>query len=109
MRINWVGFGLGILAGALAGGGLWLYARRSIDSQFQQGAEALATQMIGGTANLQTQLDRGRAELAAQIRRDVPQQVDTAIRATLSTYGITPQMGQRFATLVAYAQAHGWV
>lgn len=108
MRVNWVGFGLGVLAGALAGGALWFIARRSIDSQFQQGAQQLAAQLTGGSANLQQQLDRGRAELAAQIRHDVPAQVDSALRTTLSTYGITPQMGQRFATIVAYAQSHGW-
>jgi len=109
MRINWVGFGLGVLTGALAGGGLWLIARRSIDAQFQQGAEQLAAQVVGGSANLQQQLERGRAELTAQIRSTVPAQVDQTIRNTLSTYGITPQMGQRFATIVAYAQSHGWV
>ena len=103
------GFALGLFAGGVAGGVLWLIARQNLEKQFQDGAMQLASQLTGGTADLQTQLDRGRAQLEAQIRADVPPQVEQSIRSTLQAYGITPQMGQRFATIVAYAQSHGWV
>jgi predicted PurR-regulated permease PerM len=105
----WKGTLVGLAAGGLVGGILWYFARKSLDDAFQQGALQLASQLTGGSGQLQQQLQQGQQQLQAQIARDVPGQVQQTIQSTLSSYGITPQMGQRFATLVNYAQSHGMI
>lgn len=100
---------VGAVAGGVVGGVLWFFARKSLDDAFQQGALQLASQLTGGSGQLQQQLQAGQQQLQRQIAQDVPAQVSQTIQSTLASYGITPAMGQRFATLVHYAQSHGLI
>ena len=104
----WKGILIGAVSGGAIAGVLWFFAKKSLDDSFQAGALQLASQLTGGSGQLQQQLTQGQQELQHQIATQIPGAVAQSVQTTLSQYGITPAMGRRFATLVAYAQQQGW-
>lgn len=99
------------LGGTLAAIGVWVFVRRGVDDALARGGADLRARLGAGGADLERQLTRARLELGNEVKvavlREVPPQVETTIRATLASYGITPDTGRRIDAVLAAAERLG--
>lgn len=102
---------VGAGAGALVGFGIWWYASKKLEEGFSTGLEQMASELGVGSAELRAQLAAGtqqlRTELAEQVEAQVRPAVRTEIQRTLSSYGITPEVGRRINLTLAAAERLG--
>jgi hypothetical protein len=103
-----VSVAIGAGAGALVGFGIWWYAERKMEQSFQEGLQRLASELGVGSSELNQQMSAGttalRAELAQQVEAQVRPAVAGEIRTTLSSYGITPEVGRRINLVLSAAE-----
>lgn len=103
-----VSLAIGAGAGALVGFGIWWYAEKKLEQSFQAGLTQMATNLGVGGDELSRQLASGttqlRTELAQQVESQVRPAVASEIRTTLSSYGITPEVGRRINQVLSAAE-----
>ena len=85
---------LGSSAGVLAAVLVWKYAQGQLQTQFTEGAATLSSRLGTGSAEMNRRFAEGRARIdalvLAEVMRRVPPEVDTTVRNTLASYGLTP-------------------
>lgn len=98
-------FALGALGGGLAAWAVWSFAKSKLEASFAAGQADLQRQLTAGGSELTAQFTTAERQAAATVLNLVHAQVgpavDGAIVTTLSSYGITPSVGQKLAAIVA--------
>lgn len=94
---------------AAAGGGLaawavWALFQKKLEASFQAGQADLQRALSTGSASLSSQATAAERQAAQTVlglvAATVPAQVDASVVSTLSSYGITPTVGQKVARIV---------